>query len=184
MYRFTLYGPASPSGRQAPRTAVVTWGSGVRARGCGQGVQVTERDSSGSGRAPTEVWGTGWARAGTDQAVSLARGARGGGGGCAIEWARARAISEGKGSAGAASVGKRQRRGMIGAWKVWTLVMAREWLRRGGEDADRRDLYGDAAGADARLSSWDGAPLRDWWGRQGRRHGDAGCGRPRYQHMV
>lgn len=54
---------------------------------------------------------------------------------------------------------------MIGAWKVWTLVMAGEWLRRGGEDADRRDLYGDGAGTDARLSSWDGAPLRDWQGR-------------------
>jgi hypothetical protein len=35
----------------------------------------------------------------------------------------------------------------------------------GGEEADGRDLCGDGAGADARLPSWDGAPLRDWQGR-------------------
>lgn len=71
-------------------------------------MRAAEHDSGGSGRAPREVWGTGWARAGTGQAVSPARGGARRGGGCATEWARARARSKGEGSAGAASVGKRE----------------------------------------------------------------------------
>jgi hypothetical protein len=54
----------------------------VGERGAGKGVRAAEHDSGRSGRAPREVWGTGWARAGTGQAVSPARGARRGRGMC------------------------------------------------------------------------------------------------------
>jgi hypothetical protein len=53
----------------------------------GSGVRATERNGDGSGRAPKEAWSTGWARAGTAQAMPPTLGTQGKGGGCATAWA-------------------------------------------------------------------------------------------------